>query len=110
MQKHSHTRLRDNKTLVGCYGSHTLYDPFFRTNNEYGTEGDEPSDNIIFRNLKMVAKNQPNRILINVWSSRQIWIDHIYFESQLTYVRKVRGQDRAGLFTCMTLPRSRYKD
>ena len=66
MQKHSHTRLRDNKTLVGCYGSHTMYDPFFRTNNEYGTEGDEPSDNIIFRNLKMVAKNQPNRILINV--------------------------------------------
>ena len=77
MQTHSHTRLRDNKTLVGCYGNHTLYDPYFRTNNEYGN--DEPSDNIIFRNLKMIAKNCPNRIMINVWSSRQIWIDHIFF-------------------------------
>ncbi len=110
MQKHSHTRLRDNKTLVGCYGSHTLYDPFFRTNNEYGTEGDEPSDNIIFRNLKMVAKNQPNRILINVWSSRQIWIDHIYFESQLTYDRKGNGQDEVGKFIWINTPYMTYMD
>jgi pectin lyase len=110
MQKHSHTRLRDNKTLVGCYGSHTLYDPFFRTNNEYGTEGDEPSDNIIFRNLKMVAKNQPNRILINVWSSRQIWIDHIYFESQLTYDRKGNGQDEVGKFIWINTPYMSYMD
>ena len=110
MQKRSHTRLRDNKTLVGCYGSHTLYDPFFRTNNEYGTEGDEPSDNIIFRNLKMVAKNQPNRILINVWSSRQIWIDHIYFESQLTYDRKGNGQDEVGKFIWINTPYMSYMD
>ena len=110
MQKHSHTRLRDNKTLVGCYGSHTLYDPFFRTNNEYGTEGDEPSDNIIFRNLKMVARNQPNRILINVWSSRQIWIDHIYFESQLTYDRKGNGQDEVGKFIWINTPYMTYMD
>lgn len=110
MQKHSHTRLRDNKTLVGCYGNHTLYDPFFRTNNEYGTEGDEPSDNIIFRNLKMVAKNQPNRILINVWSSRQIWIDHIYFESQLTYDRKGNGQDEVGKFIWINTPYMTYMD
>lgn len=110
MQKHSHTRLRDNKTLVGCYGNHTLYDPFFRTNNEYGTEGDEPSDNIIFRNLKMVAKNQPNRILINVWSSRQIWIDHIYFESQLTYDRKGNGQDEVGKFIWINTPYMSYMD
>ena len=38
MQKKSHTRIRDNKTLVGCYGSHTIYDSYFCTNNEYGTE------------------------------------------------------------------------
>jgi len=28
----------------------------FRTNNEYGNEGDEPSDNIVFRNLDLQAK------------------------------------------------------
>ena len=108
MQKHSHTRLRDNKTLVGCYGSHTLYDPYFRTNNEYGN--DEPSDNIIIRNLKMVAKNCPNRILVNVWSSRQIWIDHIYFESQLSYDRTGNGQDEVGKFIWINTPYESYMD
>ncbi|MCR5717776.1 MAG: RICIN domain-containing protein [Oscillospiraceae bacterium] len=110
MQKKSHTRIRDNKTLVGCYGSHTIYDSYFRTNNEYGTEGDEPSDNIVFRNLKMVAKNVPNRILINVWSSRQIWIDHIYFESQLSYNRKGDGQDEVGKFIWINTPYMSYMD
>lgn len=108
MQKHSHTRLRDNKTLVGCYGSHTLYDPYFRTNNEYGK--DEPSDNIIFKNLKMIAKNCPNRIMINVWSSRQIWIDHIYFDSQLSYDRTGNGQDEVGKFIWINTPYESYMD
>lgn len=110
MQKKSHTRVRDNKTIVGCYGNHTIYDSQFRTNNEYGNEGDNPSDNIIFRNLKMVAKNVPNRILINVWSSRQIWIDHIYFESQLSYDRTGDGQDEVGKFIWINTPYDSYMD
>ena len=110
MQKKSHTRIRDNKTLVGCYGNHTIYDSYFRTNNEYGTVGDEPSDNIVIRNLKMIAKNVPNRILINIWSSRQIWIDHIYFESQLSYDRKGNGQDEVGKFIWINTPYESYMD
>ncbi len=110
MRKKSHTRVRDNKTIVGSYGNHTIYDSFFRTNNEYGNEGDNPSDNIIFRNLKMVAKNEPNRILINIWSSRQIWIDHIYFESQLSYDRKGNGQDEVGKFIWINTPYDSYMD
>ena len=58
----------------------------------------------------MVAKNQPNRILINVWSSRQIWIDHIYFESQLTYDRKGNGQDEVGKFIWINTPYMSYMD
>lgn len=110
MQKKSHTRVRDNKTIVGCYGNHTIYDSQFRTNNEYGNEGDNPSDNIIFRNLKMVAKNVPNRILINIWSARQIWIDHIYFESQLSYDRTGNGQDEVGKFIWLNTPYDSYMD
>ena len=110
MKDKSHTRIKDNKTLVGCYGSHTIYDSHFRTNNEYGTEGDNPSDNIIIRNLKMVAKNKSNRILINIWSSRQIWIDHIYFESQLSYDRKGNGQDEVGKFIWINTPYMTYMD
>jgi len=56
MSKKSHTRIRDNKTLVGSFSKHTIYDSMFRTNNEYGNEGDEPSDNIVFRNLDLQAK------------------------------------------------------
>ncbi|MBQ8926685.1 MAG: RICIN domain-containing protein [Oscillospiraceae bacterium] len=110
MQKKSHTRIRDNKTLVGCYGSHTIYDCQLRTNNEYGTEGDEPSDNIVIRNLKMIAKNSPNRILINVWSSRQIWIDHIFFDNQLSYDRTGNGQDEVGKFIWINTPYDNYMD
>ena len=110
MQKKSHTRIRDNKTLVGCYGSHTIYDSYFRTNNEYGTEGDEPSDNIVIQNLKMIAKNVPNRILITIWSSRQIWIDHIYYESQLSYDRTGNGQDEVGKFIWINTPYETYMD
>lgn len=108
MQKYSHTRIRDNKTLVGCYGNHTLYDVWLRTNNEYGK--DDPSDNIVIRNLKMIAKNVPNRIFINVWSSRQIWIDHIYFESQLNYDRTGDGQDEVGKFIWINTPYESYLD
>ncbi|MBQ8960271.1 MAG: RICIN domain-containing protein [Ruminococcus sp.] len=110
MQKKGNTRIRDNKTIVGCYGSHTIYDSQFRTNDAYGAENDSPSDNIIFRNLKMVAKNTPNRILINIWSSRQIWIDHIYFESQLSYDRTGNGQDEVGKFIWINTPYESYRD
>ena len=110
MQKKSNTRVRDNKTIVGQYGSHTIYDCQFRTNDAWGTAGEVPSDNIIFRNLKMVAKNVPNRILVNIWSSRQIWIDHIYFESQLNYDRTGNGQDEVGKFIWINTPYDNYRD
>ena len=110
MQKKSNTRVRDNKTIVGQYGSHTIYDCQFRTNDAWGTAGEVPSDNIIFRNLKMVAKNVPNRILVNIWSSRQIWIDHIFFESQLNYDRTGNGQDEVGKFIWINTPYANYRD
>ena len=110
MQNEAHTRIRDNKTIVGSYSSNTIYDSFFRTNNEYGTEGDEPSDNIVIKNLHMVAKNVPNRILVNIWSSRQIWIDHINFESLLSYDRTGNGQDEVGKFIWINTPYMSYMD
>lgn len=110
MQKKGNTRIRDNKTIVGCYGNHTIYDPQFRTNDAYGATNDNPSDNIIFKNLKMVAKNVPNRIFINIWSSRQIWIDHIHFESQLSYDRTGNGQDEVGKFIWINTPYDDYLD
>ena len=70
MKSKGNTRIRDFKTIVGSFKYHTIYDSQFRTNDAYGAANDSPSDNIIFRNLDMQAKNVANRILINVWSSR----------------------------------------
>ncbi len=110
MQKKGNTRIRDNKTIVGSYSAHTIYDSQFRTNDAYGAEDDSPSDNIVFRNLDMEAKNVANRILINIWSSRQIWIDHITFNSQLTYDRTGNGQDEVGKFIWINTPYDSYYD
>ena len=96
MQNKSHTRIRDNKTIVGSYGNKTIYDSQFRTNDTYGAVDDNPSDNIIFRNLNMIAKNVKNRILINIWSSRQIWVDHCTFISYLPSDHTGNGQDEVG--------------
>jgi len=110
MKNKSHTRIRDNKTIVGSFSKHTIYDSMFRTNNEYGNAGDEPSDNIVFRNLDLQAKNVKDRILINIWSSRQIWIDHINFNSQLSYNRNGNGQDEVGKFIWINTPYESYLD
>ena len=105
-----HTRIRDYKTIVGSFEENTLYDPWFRTNNEYGTVGDNPSDNIVIRNLDLQAINEKGRIMINIWASRQIWIDHISFESFLEYDRKGNGQDEVGKFIWLNTPYKNYMD
>ena len=110
MKTKMHTRIRDYKTIVGSFQNHTLYDPHFRTNNEYGIEGDEPSDNIVIRNLELHSLNEVNRILINIWSSRQIWIDHINFKCFLNYNRKGDGQDDVGKFIWLNTPYENYMD
>ncbi len=110
MQKKSHTRIRDNKTLVGSFGANTIYDSQFRTNDVWGTEGDNPSDNIVFRNLDMQAKNVKDRILINIWSSRQIWIDHLNFNSTLSFDKSGNGLDEVGKFIWLNTPYESYKD
>ena len=110
MKNKSNTRIRDNKTIVGSFKYHTIFDSQFRTNDADGAENDSPSDNIIFRNLDLQAKNEPNRILINIWSSRQIWIDHVNFNSSFSYNRKGDGQDEVGKFIWLNTPYETYRD
>lgn len=105
MASEYHTRIRDNKTIVGAYGANQIQDCMLRTNNEYGTEGDEPSDNIVIRNISFKAKNVEDRILINIWSSRNIWVDHCTFDSELT-----RDRDEVGKFIWINTPYESYLD
>ena len=110
MRNKGNTRIRDYKTIVGSFKYRTIYDSQFRTNDHDGNPNDSPSDNIIFRNLDMQAKNNPNKILINVWSSRQIWIDHVNFNNTLNYNRKGNGQDEVGKFIWLNTPYDNYLD
>lgn len=105
MQSHQKTRIRDNKTIVGSYNGGKLIDCELRTNNEYGTEGDNPSDNIVFQNIDFLAKNERGRILVQIWSSRQIWIDHCSFISELS-----RDVNEVGKFIWINTPYETYMD
>ena len=109
MKNKGNTRIRDNKTIVGSFKYHTILNCQLRTNDAYGAENDSPSDNIILRNLDMQSKDK-STILINVWSSRQIWIDHINFISYLNYDRKGDGQDEVGKFIWLNTPYENYMD
>ncbi len=110
MQKKGNTRIRDYKTIVGSYNTNTIYDSQFRTNDAYGAVNDSPSDNIIFSNIDFQAVNKPNRILINIWSSRNIWIDHCSFTNKLSYNRTGDGQDEVGKFIWINTPYKDYLD
>lgn len=105
MQPHQKTRIRDNKSLVGAYSGGKIIDCEMRTNNEYGNVGDEPSDNIVIRNIDFLAKQERGRILIQIWSSRQIWIDHCTFNSELS-----RDRDEVGKFIWLNTPYDNYMD
>lgn len=110
MQKKGNTRIRDNKTIVGSYSANTIQDCQFRTNDAYGATNDSPSDNIVFRNIDFQAVNVKNRILINIWSSRNIWIDHCTFNNRLSYDKTGNGQDEVGKFIWINTPYESYLD
>ena len=89
MKCEKNTRIRDYKTIVGSFKYHTIFDSRFRTNDTL--RKNDPSDNIILRNLDFEARDDGDRFLLSFWSSRQIWIDHNNFNNTLSYNRKGEG-------------------
>lgn len=69
--------LQPNKTIIGSYGAHKLYNVYFRTYNEnYG-----PAYNVIIRNFDLTHDTELNTD--NIWEFAygwNFWIDHIDFE------------------------------
>ncbi len=90
--------IRSNKTLVGAYGV-TLKDAQIRTCPNDTNSATPPSDNLVFRNLTFLAKDSTNCMLFNIYSSRQIWIDHCTFNSELP-----RSADEVGKFIWCNSP------
>ena len=65
-----------NKTIVGSYGAHSLYNVFFQTyGDNYG-----PGHDLIFRNIEISHDKELNSD--NIWEfsyGSNFWIDHITF-------------------------------
>ena len=68
--------INPNKTVVGSYGAHALYNVFFQTFGEnYG-----PGHDLIFRNIEISHDKELNSD--NIWEfayGSNYWIDHITF-------------------------------
>lgn len=77
-------RIRDNKTLVGSYNKNTIYDCQFRNDDFNGADA-APSNNIVIRNLNLVARTLNNSgsgmLLLYIYGGRNIWIDHNNFSA-----------------------------
>ena len=71
---------------------------------------DDPSDNIILRNLDFEARDDGDRIILIFWSSRQVWIDHINFNNTISYNRKGDGSDGVGKFIWINTPYANKPD
>ncbi len=90
--------IRSDKTLIGAYGV-TLKDAQIRTCPNDTNSSTAPSDNLVFKNLRLLAKDSTNCMLFNIYSSRQIWIDHCSFVSELP-----RSKDEVGKFIWCNSP------
>ena len=70
--------IEDNKTIIGSYQANQMRDCKLRTNDYYGKL--DPSDNIIIRNMKFQVEVNPNMLVLAIYSSKNIWVDHCTFE------------------------------
>lgn len=102
-------RIRDNKTLVGSYVNNTIYDCQLRNDDFYG-EDESPSNNIVIRNLNLVARqlnsNGSGVILLQIYGGRNIWIDHNNFSATF-------GQNKdneVGKFIWINTPATNWSD
>lgn len=75
--------LHNNKTIVGSYGNHTLYNVQFCTSSGKGT-----GDNIIIRNFESThdaESNNNDSIQFYFGSGQNIWVDHVTFVGHDNY-------------------------
>jgi len=74
-------RIASNKTIIGSYAANRLTDPRLRTDDYFKVE--PVSNNIIIKNLNIQVKERRDVVAIAVYGSRNVWIDHNTFNSDL---------------------------
>ncbi|MDE6787961.1 MAG: RICIN domain-containing protein [Ruminococcus sp.] len=75
--------LHSNKTIIGSYGNHTLYNVQFCTNSGKGV-----GDNIIIKNFESThdaESNNNDSIQFYFGSGKNIWVDHVTFVGHDNY-------------------------
>ena len=102
-------RIRDDKTIVGSFGSNTIYDSQLRNDDFYGAD-DRPSQNIVIRNVNWVARTLNNNgsgvILLQFYGVRNLWLDHNSFSATF-------GQNKdneVGKFVWINTPAANWSD
>ncbi len=75
--------VRSNKTIIGSYGAHTLYNVQFCTASNKGT-----GNNVIIRNFDMqhdAKSNGNDSIVVYFGSGQNLWVDHVTFTGHSGY-------------------------
>lgn len=75
--------VHDNKTIIGSYSAHTLFNVQFCTSSSSGT-----GNNIIIKNFDMQHDSESNNndsIVCYFSSGENIWVDHVTFTGHENY-------------------------
>lgn len=75
--------VRSNKTIIGSYGAHTLYNVQFCTSASKGV-----GNNVIIKNFDMqhdMKSNGNDSIVVYFGSGENLWVDHVTFSGHQGY-------------------------
>lgn len=103
-------KIEDNKTIIGSYSANNVYDLQWRTDDFYGDASIPPSNNIIIRNISVTSRTLNGKVMIQVYSSRNVWFDHCTFNNTLSYDRNGNGQDEVGKYIWINTPPMSWSD
>ena len=103
-------KIEDDKTIVGSYSANNVYDLQWRTDDFYGDASLPPSNNIVIRNISVTSRTLNGKVMIQVYSSRNVWFDHCTFNNTLSYDRTGNGLDEVGKFIWINTPSMGWTD
>lgn len=82
--------VHSNKTIIGSYGRHTLYNVQFCTSSNKGK-----GDNLILKNMDLQHDSNSNgndSIVVYFGSGENLWVDHCTFTGHNDYNKAASGQ------------------
>ncbi|MDE6789813.1 MAG: RICIN domain-containing protein, partial [Ruminococcus sp.] len=103
-------KIEDNKTIVGSYAANSVYDLQWRSDDFNGDASLPPSNNIVIRNINVTSRTLNGKVMIQIYSSRNVWFDHCTFNNTISYDRTGNGLDEVGKFIWINTPSMGWTD